>query len=169
MFSTIAFSQNWELNKPASKISFVINNAGMSVDGSFSDFSGSMVFNPADIAHARISGEVKVSTINTGNEKRDNHLRGDTYFNSERFPVMTFVSKKITATSDNNKYILTGDLKIKGITKEVSIPFTFIEKNNEGNFTCTFIIDRLDYGVGNSSWILSDKVVINLNIQVSKK
>ena len=110
---------------------------------------------------------IETKTVQTGNNSRDGHLKKKEYFDVETSPEMRFQSKKIEPTKSG--YVATGNLTIKGNVKEIKIPFTYSEKDREGIFNGTFVINRLDYGVGVSSWILSDNVTIILKIKVSNE
>ena len=164
----VSQAQQWVMDEKASKVSFVIKNAGLSVDGSFSGFTASITFDPLHSDQALISATVPVATINTGVQSRDTHLKKEEYFNAAKYAHMTFQSKSIV-NKGNGKYEMTGDLTIKGVTKSVKIPFTFEQSSNTAIFKGSTMINRRDFGVGGSSWILSDDLTIQLHIKAIKK
>ncbi|HMP76224.1 MAG TPA: YceI family protein [Kiritimatiellia bacterium] len=145
------------------------------VKGNFGEFSGTVSYDAADSASLKISGVVKAASINTGNEKRDDHLRNSDFFDVEKFPEITFESTKF----ENG--VLTGNLTMKGVTKEISMPATvngpvthpFSGKQAIGvDFTTK--INRQDYGI---SWsksldggglLVGDEVTLELSIQALK-
>jgi polyisoprenoid-binding protein YceI len=100
-----------------------------------------------------------VNTINTGIEMRDNDLKKETYFNAEKYPTINFASSSVSADK------VTGNLTIKGVTKEINIPFTATPRSNGYLFEGKFSISRKDFGVGGSSFVLSDHVDIELKVQ----
>jgi len=85
------------------------------------------------------------------------------YFDVEKYPRIKMVSKKIKHL-EKNKYKATFDLTIKGVTKQVEIPFTYTGKENEGTFSAAFTINRRDFGVGSSSLILSDEARVSIDV-----
>ncbi len=149
---------------PDNPVAFKIKNAGIKVDGSFTGLKGTLFFNSKELSNAYFDVTIDAATINTGTSARDTHLKKAEYFDVEKYSKISFKSKKIDATKTG--YAATGTLSIKGKSKEITIPFTYQEKNNEGVFNGNFTINRLDFGVGESSWILSDEVSILLNIKV---
>jgi len=94
---------------------------------------------------------VDVNSVNTDNERRDGHLKSDDFFNAEKFPKMTFVSKSFKPLG-GNKYKLTGDLTIRDVTKTVEFDVTYGGQINTGRgikagFKARATIDRLQYGL----------------------
>lgn len=151
-----------DIKAAASEINFFIKNAGMTVDGNFSEISGDINFNPQNLAASNFSAEVAVSSINTGIDMRDNHLQEEEYFHSAKHPKMRFSSTKISQLG--SAYSVDGKLTIKGTTREISFPFK-ANKNGAGwVLSGKFEIDRLDYNVGENSWVLGDDVRVELKV-----
>jgi polyisoprenoid-binding protein YceI len=160
----MSMGQALKIDGNTSSVSFIIKNAGLSVDGKFPGLNGTIVFNSSNLAESKFEVSLNSKSINTGISARDNHLRKAEFFDVEKFPLITFTSKSIVMQSKSN-YITTGNLIIKGKTKEVKIPFTY---NENGVFEGSFTINRLDYGVGESSWVMSDDVTIKLKVITTK-
>lgn len=148
-----------------SSVTFKIKNAGITVDGSFKGFQGTVNFNPNDLNGSKFDVSVAAKTVNTDNNSRDNHLRKDEYFGVEKHPKISMKSTSISKVSDG-KYKATFDLTIKGKTKSVSFPFSYKKTNTGYKLGGSFEIDRRDFGVGGSSWILSDDVKVFINLEV---
>lgn len=146
-------------------VTFVIKNAGLKVDGSFSGLQGTIIFDENDLGKSSFDVSIDAKSIATGTGARDNHLRKEEYFYVEKYPTIRFKSTKIEHTKTG--FLLTGTLYMKGKTKQLSFPFTYVEKNNEGIFNGSFTINRRDFDVGGSSWIMSDDATILLNIKVT--
>ena len=161
--STSLFAQSKKI-APENEILFKIKNSGLTVDGSFKGLTGNILFDSKNIATSSFDVNIDTKTIKTGNNTRDGHLKKKEYFDVDNFPSINFKSKKIDLTKSG--YLVTGNLTLKGISKEIKIPFTYTENNNGGVFNGSFTINRLDYKVGDSSWILSDDATIVLNIKV---
>lgn len=146
----------------SSSITFKIKNAGLNVSGSFGGFSGEINFNPELYKQAKITGSVNVNTINTGIAARDKHLQKEEYFNAAKFPVITMVSRFFG--KEGNTFNGYFKLTIKGITKDVVVPFTFDNNTIKGEFT----LNRKDFNVGGNSFIMSDEVHVSIQINTSK-
>lgn len=149
---------------PNNSVAFKIKNAGIKVDGSFTGLKGTIAFDPNALDKSYFDVSIESKTVYTGTNARDAHLKKEEYFHVEKYPEIRFKSKKIERTKTG--FVTTGSLTLKGVTKEIKIPFTYLEKDSEGLFTGSFTINRLDYGVGTSSWILSEEATIILTIKV---
>lgn len=143
-------------------ITFNIKNFGLKVEGSFSRLDGNIIFDEYRPTSSSFDVRLPANSINTNNKARDKHLRSEDYFEVDKYPFIIFKSN--TIVKSENKYEVKGKLTIKNTTKDVSIPFTY--KNVEGvsEFTGQLKLDRRDYGVGKSSWVLSDEVNIQLKV-----
>lgn len=142
--------------------------------GSFGDFSGEVTWD-ADVKKSSISGAVKVSSIDTRDAKRDEHLRGADFFDVAKFSDMSFKSKSIRKSGKN--YIVNGELTIKGVTKpvvfplEVSAPVKDPWGNQRVHFLAKFKINRQDYGItwnksmDNGGLVVGNDVNIELDIE----
>ena len=151
-----------------SKVSFKIKNFGSTVDGSFKGLKGTINFDANTISNSAFDVTVDVSTIDTGIKMRDNHLRKGEYFDVSVFTTIRFVSTKVIVTAKSNEAIVTGNLTIKKMTKEISFPFRYKMIGGSPQFIGEFQIDRRDYGVGGSSITLSDELMVMLDVKASK-
>lgn len=122
------------------------------VEGRFKDFKGTVNFDEKDITRSTVNFTAKIESIDTGVEPRNAHLRTADFFDAAKFPEMTFASTKVEK-SGKDKYTLTGDLTIKGVTKRVSFPFnvTGAVKDPWGGtrfgIQAETVINRQDYGI----------------------
>jgi polyisoprenoid-binding protein YceI len=152
MVSGLAAQTTWNVDKVHSNVKFNVSHMVVSeVEGSFRGFEGSLVASKADLSDASIKFSVDVNSVNTDNERRDGHLKSDDFFNAEKFPKMTFVSKSFKPLG-GNKYKLTGDLTIRDVTKTVEFDVTYGGQINTGRgikagFKARATIDRLQYGL----------------------
>lgn len=147
------------------KVTFVIKNAGIAVDGAFDKVSVGFKFNPEDLSQSKFEVTIPTTSINTGNKTRDRHLRKSKYFDVEDYPNLTFKSTRIEKT--NAGYTLFGDLTIKTTTRSVEVAFTIGEDNAEPFFLGSIELDRRDYGVGRNHLILGDLVKIDIRVPYS--
>jgi len=109
-----------------------------------------------------------VNTINTDNSGRDEHLRSEDFFDVVRYPKISLKSVAFKHKSGNN-YLGSFILTIKGKSKQIEIPFTFLDKDDAIVFKGAFKINRLDFGVGDKSMILSDEVTVTVNCEEKKQ
>lgn len=159
-----------------SQVEFTVDHLMVfKVSGTFNDYQGEIVADPATKSIQSATAEIKVLSIDTREPKRDDHLRSADFFDAENYPDMTFVSKKIEG--QGNDITVYGDLTIRGTTKEVALKGSYRGENTDpwGNtragFSASTVINRHDYGL---KWnkaletggvVVGDEVTINLEIQ----
>jgi polyisoprenoid-binding protein YceI len=146
-----------------STVGFKIKNFGFNVNGSFNPPEGEIRFNPDSLSAARFDVSVDAASVNTDNNMRDGHLRGEDYLDVKTYPRIRFLSKAVRAARKKDTYLMTGDLTIRNKTKEISFPFTASASGNGYLFTGSFVINRKDFGVGGSSTI-SDELTVELKV-----
>ncbi|WP_295674073.1 YceI family protein [uncultured Mucilaginibacter sp.] len=151
-----------------SAITFEIKNLGINTGGSISGLVTKVNFTPASLSASSIEASVDVNTINTDNSSRDEHLRSTDFFDVARFPKISLKSVAFKHKSGNN-YVGTFILMIKDKSKQIEMPFTFLDKDNTIGFKGTFKINRLDFGVGSESMILSNDVNITIDCEGKKQ
>src|SRR6185312_7753405 len=93
LFPLLSIGQTWKINPAGTKISFVIKNAGFSVDGSFSGLSGEIIFDPKELPKSSFNTSIDAASINTGINKRNEHLKKDEYFDVAKYPKISFKTK----------------------------------------------------------------------------
>jgi len=161
LLSVSLFSFSSSEFKPVDKtdsVTFVIKNFGINTKGEFKGLNGTINWDASNPSNSFFDVSVAVNTINTAIEMRDKDLKEAAWFDAANYPTINFKSTKVTATS------VTGDLSIKGKTKQVSFPFTVIPASSGFLFEGTFSLNRLDFGIGGSSFSLSDKVEVKLKV-----
>ncbi|AFN74589.1 YceI family protein [Melioribacter roseus P3M-2] len=170
----------WNFDKSHSKIAFKVKHMVISeVTGYFNEYEGAVETNGDNFENAKINFTIDVNSIDTDNEKRDEHLKSDDFFNAAKFPKITFVGKSLKKVADN-KYKLVGDLTIRDNTKEVTLDVTYngMVKDPWGNtragFKVTGTINRFDFGL---KWnallelggaVVSEDVDIVIDVQLIK-
>jgi polyisoprenoid-binding protein YceI len=150
-----------------STMKFTIKNLGIGMDGAFSGFEGTINFDPQNIAASHFDVTINASTVNTDNSLRDDHLKGNSYFDVKNYPRIRLTSDKITGTNKNGVYMVSGQLTIKGRSKPISFPFTAAPSADGYIFKGSFKINRRDFEVGGAS-IVSDELTVFLNVMVKK-
>jgi len=158
------FAQAQKTWNPVSQdITFKIKNAGITVNGKFDGWRTEIFFSPDKLATSTLKGTIEAKSIKTGIGLRDEHLRGETYFNADSFKTIQIVSKKLYIKDVN--YAGLFQVTIKGVTKEVEIPFQFNQLGDEAVFKGTFTINRRDFGVGGKSMVMADDVIVTIEIK----
>ncbi len=176
-----AASDEWTIDPMHSAAHFSIKHMMIStVRGGFGKVTGTVNYDGKNLAKAKVNANIDAKTINTGEEKRDEHLRGKDFFETEKFPNITFKTTSIKPKG-KGKFTMTGDLTMHGVTKPVALavegPSQEI-KDKQGNrkvgFSATGTINRKDFGVTYNSVLdgggvaLGEEVPITLDIELSK-
>ncbi len=161
-----AQNQAWQIS--SSNISFKIKNAGFTVNGFFGGLNGTIQFDATKNSGNKIDVNIYANTINTDNSTRDGHLKKEEYFSVEKFDKIYMSAVSFTKEPDGRfKGLFT--LTVKGVSKIIPIIFMYTEQKGQAKFAGNFTINRLDFKVGTSSFILSDNVTININVTCIKK
>lgn len=167
----------FDIDQSHSYVGFTVRHLGVSnVKGKFTSFSGRIMLNEADVTQSTVNVTVEAGSIDTSNERRDNHLRSEDFFEAETWPELTFVSRRIERSADG--LIVIGDLTIRDVTKEVSIPFelagpiTSESGRKRLGAEGTLRINRFDYGlqwnrIQEAIQVVGDEVRIELNIEAN--
>ena len=150
-----------------STITFQIKNLGFNTRGSFSGLHGDIQFDPANLGSSSIASSVDVSTLNTDNNMRDEHLKSDSYFDATKYPQITMRSVSLKHKNGDN-YTGVFNLTIKGKALPVDVPFTYTATGNVALFKGSFKIKRTDFGIGGSSLSMSNDVTVNVDVETSK-
>ncbi len=154
LVSVASYAQSWKLDKAHAKMTFTVTHLLMSeVDGVFKSFDATITSSKEDFSDAVFELSADTKQITTNNDMRDGHLQKADMFDTEKFPTMTFKSTSILSTGAK-KYVLKGDLTLKGVTKPVTLDLTLIGTgtNRQGKklvgFKASGTVKRTDFGVG---------------------
>ena len=163
LFSLTAFSQAYKLAE-----GYKIDFSNSDVSGNFKKLSSpSIYFDPSNLEKSQLNFKIEVASINTGNALQNKHACGEEWFNASKFPFIQFNSSKIEKTSQGYKAI--GKLQMHGVTKEISIPFTFTKSGAKGTFIANFSVVRTDYQIGKKNGGVAETIKIDASIPVIKK
>lgn len=167
LWCTLAWSASAQVfyPDPKSTVEFQIRNLGVTVMGKFGGLTGLMQLSGEKLETARIDLAVSASTIDTGIALRNKHLRSENYFDVEVFPELRITSTSITRNS-NGTFHFAGSLLIKGISGNLTFPFSASLVPSGYEFRGQFQINRLDYLVGGPSLTMSDDVMVRFVIVV---
>ena len=150
------------------EISFKIKNAGLNVGGSLKGLDADIFFNPQQPGNAKIVATADVNTIETGINARDKHLKKSDYFDAENFPKIKLQLQELINGNQENQYQATFLVTIKGVDKSIRAPLSFTEESNGIKLSSSFKLNRLDFGVGSKSFILSRNVTVTLQANLEK-
>ncbi|MEM6262389.1 MAG: YceI family protein [Bacteroidota bacterium] len=135
-------TQIMTIDQVNSKASFTVKKLGLlTVKGTLADMSGEISFDENDLKNSSFHVKVQAATIQTGNPKRDEHLKTEDFFDVQTYPTLTFTSTNIEGA--NGHYKAIGPLTMLETSKKVEIPFEF----RDGMFTGQFSLDRTTYGL----------------------
>ncbi|HET6372242.1 MAG TPA: YceI family protein [Candidatus Polarisedimenticolia bacterium] len=172
----------WDLDPAHSSATFKVKHLMISnVTGGFGKVTGVVNYDPADLSKTTVEATIETTSLDSGVEGRDKHLKSPDFLDVEKFPSITFKSKKVEKAGDGRLKV-TGDLTIRGVTKEVVLdvegPMPEIKDpwgNVKSGASATTKINRQDFGV---SWsktldggglVVSDEVTINIDVEMVKK
>jgi len=142
-------------------VTFTIKHFGIPAKGELKGLKGIIKYDPQNPANSSFNVSVDVNTINTGVDMRDNDLQKETYFNAAKYPTINFVSTSVNSAG------VSGNLTIKGTTRQITMPFTSTPEGNGYLFEGKFSINRKDFGVGGTSFTLGDNVDVLLKVHAN--
>ena len=170
-----AEARTYALDRAHSKVSFTIRHLMSEVDGRFRDFDGSITYDPQAPERSKVEVTIQATSIDTSNERRDDHLRSADFFDVEKHPTLTFESTSVQRESADTLRV-TGDLSIHGVTRPVTIPVRITGQmpyrgGEKVGFASDFTVDRKDYdvtwnrAVDQGGVLLGDEVAISIRVE----
>lgn len=166
-------SATWSVDKTHARLGFSVSHLMVSeVEGSFKKFDATISGSAEDFSDAVVSLTADVSSINTDNEQRDEHLKNPDFFDVAKFPTISFKSTSFKKVGER-KYKVTGDITMHGVTKSVVLEAAYntgihpMTKNTIAGFKVTGVVKRSDFGVGTSflANMIGDEVNIVANAE----
>ncbi len=158
---TAVYLSEWQAKENDYVIKF--NTKGAS--GTLKGLKGTIDFDQTDLKNSRFDVTVDVNTINTGLGLKNKHAKAENFLDAEKYPTIRFTTSTITPSVDG--FTASGMLTIKDISKEVTIPFTFDDKGNEGVFRGMFELNRKDYHLEKNR--IGEVIQVELVVPVSKR
>lgn len=172
--AALAAPTAYDIDAVHSSVVFRIKHLGVGyVYGRFNEFSGKVTVDDADLSKASVQMTVKAASVDTGNGKRDEHLRSPDFFNVAQFPEMRFASKTVAKVEGG--YRIEGDLTLHGATRPVTVRMELVGEvddpwgNHRRGYHGTFSIRRTDYGMNYDTNVLGDEVDITLAFETTHK
>jgi len=171
----MAAQSTWKSDGAHSKVGFAITHLMISeVEGHFSDFDITATATDT-FDEAEFSVDIKTASIDTDNDRRNNHLRSADFFDVEKFPSITFKSSSFEKTGEKT-FELTGDLTMRGVTKTVSLEGKVNgiitdqrSQKLKAGLKLTGTINRLEFGVGGDMASLGDDVEMTIHLEMAQQ
>ncbi len=166
-------AETYKIDAAHSSAQFAVKHMMVSnVRGEMGNLSGTVLYDPTNLAGSKIDASIDVSTLTTHDPDRDKHLKSPDFFNVEKFPTITFKSKQFTKTGD--KVQIVGDLTIHGVTKEVTLTVDGPTEENKdpwGNMrrgaSATTTVNRKDFGLTWNKALESGGVLVGDQVQIT--
>ena len=176
-FSSFTAIENWKSDKAHSQLGFSVTHLGISdVSGTFKNFDVTIKSEKPDFTDAVIELKADVASINTGIDRRDEHLKGADFFDAVKYPTFNFTSTGLQ-NAGNNKYKVTGNLTLHGVTKPINLDLWYRgtttnpqSKAPTSGFQVTGKIKRSDFGIatGFPAAMLGDEITIKADAEFGK-
>ena len=173
-------ADTYVVDKAHSEATFQVRHIVTRVRGKFTDFTGTIQVDPAKPEASSVELTVKTASVDTGEPKRDDHLRSPDFFEAAKFPEMTFKSTRVKSV-DKDRYEVTGTFTLRGISKELTLPVTFLGfakdpwGNEKAGFETSVTLNRKDFGMlwnktlDAGGVLLGDEVYVTVNIEANKQ
>jgi polyisoprenoid-binding protein YceI len=173
-------AETFVVDKGHSEVGFQIRHMMTKVRGRFTDFTGRIEADRAKPQASTVELTIQATSIDTANENRDKDLRSADFFDVEKYPTITFKSTRITPKG-KDAYDVTGTLTMRGVSKEITLPVSFLGfmKNQRGTETAGFetavTLNRKDFGI---TWnrtldaggvLLGDEVYVSINLETRQE
>lgn len=169
-----AAAETYKIDPVHSSVGFSALHLGVTnFYGRFNDIAGTVVFDQEDPAKSSVDLSVPVESLDTHNDKRNQHLKSPDFFNAKQFPVITFKSNKVEASGDS--YKISGDFTLHGVTKPVTVDF---KKGGEGKGMqgetraggeTRFTIKRSEFGMSFMPGAIGDEITVLLSLEGIKQ
>jgi len=166
-----AVAADWNLDASHSSVGFEVKHMAISkVKGGFGEFSGTATGEPGQPGTFSIETVIQVASVNTGNEKRDEHLRSDDFFDVENYATITFKSTGVKMDGDEG--VLTGDFTLHGVTRTVVLELEYAGMvddpwgNTRMGFSAEGEIDRREFGLTWSKALETGGLVVGNDVKI---
>lgn len=169
----------WALDPAHTEVKFSVNHFFTPVSGRFAEFDAQLIYDPQHPRRSSVEVKIPVASVDTGNAKRDDHLRTADWFEVEKYPYITFKSTSVRAAGDG-QLLARGPLTIKGVSREIELPIAILGQKEipemmremmggtkeVASFRASATVDRGDFGVGVGSWAATMVVGGEVSIEI---
>ncbi|MCF8470064.1 MAG: YceI family protein [Parvibaculum sp.] len=173
----LAETDTYQIDTSHTYVGFEVNHLGFSTTyGRFNDVSGTIELDEADPEKSSVDVKIVPASIDTGHEKRDEHVRGPDFLDVETYPAMSFKSTRIERTGETTGKI-TGDLTMHGVTKPVTLDATLNsmgaypmgENVTAAGFSASATIKRSDFGMDKWTPMIGDEIPVTISLEAQKQ
>lgn len=172
---TAQAAEVFQVDPVHSAVEFKVRHLLSKAGGNFDEFSGTLHYDAQNPAQSRVEFTIQAASIDTDNEKRDQHLRSADFFNAEKYPTITFKSTKIEPAGKEGYYKVTGDFTMHGVTKSIVVDaevlgFAETGMGMRGGVDVETTIDRKEFGIvwnqtmDKGGVVLGDDVEIDISL-----
>jgi polyisoprenoid-binding protein YceI len=168
-------AENYKIDSEHATVAFRVSHLGIgNAYGRFNDPTGTVTYDKADTTKTAFTFEVKTANVDTDNDKRDAHLKSPDFFDAKQFPTITFKSKEVKSAGEN-KFDVTGDLTLHGVTKTITVPVT---KTGEADtkmmgyrtgWEAQTVLKRSEYGMNGLQGPVGDDVQLTISFEAVKQ
>ena len=180
MTATATAVRTLQIDRAHSDVAFQVRHLLSRVRGRFSEFDGTIKVDESDMSLSSVAFTIQAASIDTNQADRDTHLRSADFFSAEAFPTLTFVSTKVTPRG-TALLDVTGDLTIRGVTKSITLPVTFLGAARDPwgveklAFETEVVLNRKDFGLTwnavleTGGFVVGDDVKVSLSLQAKEQ
>jgi polyisoprenoid-binding protein YceI len=172
-------AESYQLDKAHSTVGFQVRHIFTMVGGSFQDFSGTVRIDRARPEASSVEFTIQAASVFTNEAKRDEHLKSPDFFDTAKHPTISFKSTAVKPAGGNS-YEVTGDLTMRGVTRQVTLPVTFLGEardpwgNEKVGFEIATVLNRKDFGINwnkaldQGGVLVGDEVKVQISVQGNK-
>jgi len=172
-------ADTYTFDKSHTTVGFQVRHIFTMLGGKFQDFSGTIQIDRAKPESSSVEFTIQAASIFTNDPKRDEHLKSPDFFDVAKHPTITFKSTSVKPAG-NNVYQVTGNLTMRGVTKSITIPVTFLGEgkdpwgNEKAGFETSTTLDRKDYGINwnktldQGGVLVGDEVKVEVSVEANK-
>jgi polyisoprenoid-binding protein YceI len=173
-FAAPAIAENYTVDAAHAGINFKIAHLGLSwIQGRFDEFSGNFTIDATTPEKSSFAIEINPASIDTNNQKRDEHLRSPDFLNVKQFPAMNFKSTAVRPVKGG--YEVIGDFTMHGVTKSINLELVggrtdeFPPGVTRTGFSAEFVLKRSDFGIGKATPAIGDKIYVAVSFEGTRK
>jgi polyisoprenoid-binding protein YceI len=178
--SVLAAATTYDVDKAHSSVGFSIRHLLTQVQGKFNDYTGAITYDPAAPDASVVELTVQAKSIDTGNERRDGHLKSPDFFDATKFPTLSFKSQKIVSRS-KDELDVTGVVSMHGVSRTITVPvkvlgvMSTVAFGQRAGFQTTFALNRKEFGINwnkaldTGGMLLGDDVTITINVEAAAR
>jgi polyisoprenoid-binding protein YceI len=165
----------WRFDPAYTTVEFTVRNLFFKVKGRFAAVDGSIVLDEGDRSRSSVKATIEADSIQTGNARRDAHLRSPTFLAVTAYPTIQFQSSRVAAGQDRDMLDVTGSLTVKGRSREVRLSVSEMDRSRSPNgeefvyYSGTTELDRFEFGINYLRGIIGRLLKVTINLQASRK